>query len=68
MTISFLLQFISEENILKSGEWRQILCHWLDNSGDPVDCDVQIISKYFKEFARAQKLSEMMLFLKYLHR
>lgn len=66
--MSLMFQYISEENILKSTEWRHILEHWLENSGDPVDCDVQIITKYFKEFARAQKLTELMPFTKYLHR
>lgn len=61
-------QFISEGNILKSKEWRQMLSFWLENSSDPSDLDVQMIMKYFREFACAQKFSEMMTFLRYLHR
>lgn len=53
---------------MKSKEGRHILGHWLENSGDPIDCDVEIITKYFKEFAQAQKLSELLPFVRYLHR
>lgn len=64
----FSIQFVSEENILKSSEWRHVLDNWVNGIAGPAECDVQMISNYFKEFARAQRLAEMVIFLKYLHR
>lgn len=41
---------------------------WLGNNVEPASCDVEMISGFFVEYARAQKLTELMLFMKYLHR
>lgn len=65
---SLQFQYISQENILNSTEWRQILSHWLDNDYEPDNGDVQMILKYFQEFARAQKLCELITVCRYLYR
>lgn len=62
------IQFVCDENILKSSEWRLILDNWVDDIAGPAESDVQAISNYFKEFARAQRLTELVVILKYLHR
>lgn len=34
----------------------------------PVKCDVDMITGFFVEYATARRLSELILFMKYLHR
>lgn len=44
------------------------LSDWIENNAVPVACDVDTISGFFVEFARARKLCQLMLFMKYLYR
>lgn len=59
---------ISTENILNSTDWIHALSSWMDNNSVPVDCDVDMIAGFFVEYASARRLSELMLFMKYLYR
>lgn len=66
--INIRFQLVSEENILKSSDWRQVLSHWLQSGFEPVDCDVKIITEYFKEYTQTKRLCEVTLCLRFLYR
>lgn len=59
---------VSQMNILCLGTWRTSLTNWIDSCTQPLDCDINMISKYFEEYAKAHKFSELVLALKFMHR
>lgn len=59
---------ISAGNILDQPNWRIIMTEWLESTSEPIECDTEIITGYFREFMAVRRLNEVHLCLKFLHR
>lgn len=59
---------ISAGNILDQPNWRIIMTEWLESTSEPIECDTEIITGYFREFMAVRRLNEVHLSLRFLHR